>query len=44
MQIAPVFAVLLVLGVVGFLLNLSLRLIEKRTCFWAYRVPDGGGI
>jgi NitT/TauT family transport system permease protein len=44
MQIAPVFAVLLVLGVIGFLFNLALRLVEKRTCFWAYRAPDGGGV
>lgn len=38
MQIAPVFAVLLILGLVGFLMNLAVRLLERRFCFWAQRM------
>jgi len=37
MQIAPVFAVLLILAVVGYLANAGIRLLEKRFCFWAQR-------
>jgi NitT/TauT family transport system permease protein len=37
MEIAPLFAVLLILGLVGFAMNFALRLIERRCCFWAQR-------
>ena len=35
MEIASVFAVLIILGVVGFLMNYAIRVAEKRFCFWA---------
>lgn len=38
MEIAPVFAVLLILGLIGFLMNYTVRLIERRFCFWAQRM------
>jgi len=37
MQIAPVFAVLLILAVVGYLANMGIRALERRFCFWAER-------
>ncbi len=43
MQIAPVFAVLLILGLVGFLMNLAIRLLERRFCFWAQRMNRAPG-
>ncbi len=41
MEIAPVFAVLLILGLIGFLMNYTVRLIERRFCFWAQRMSRG---
>ncbi len=38
MEIAPVFAVLLILGLIGFLMNVIVRLVERRFCFWAQRM------
>jgi NitT/TauT family transport system permease protein len=37
LQIAPMFAVLAILGLVGFLSNWAIRLAERRLCFWAQR-------
>jgi NitT/TauT family transport system permease protein len=37
MEIAPVFAVILLLAVIGFLMNALVKLAERRFCFWAYR-------
>jgi NitT/TauT family transport system permease protein len=43
MEIAPLFAVLIVLGVIGYVFNLVIRLAERRVCFWAQRAtrPEG---
>ena len=44
MQIAPVFAVVIVLGVVGYAFNALIRCCERAVCFWAQRGgPPGGG-
>jgi NitT/TauT family transport system permease protein len=37
MEIAPLFAVILLLGIVGFLMNYAVVLLERRYCFWAQR-------
>jgi NitT/TauT family transport system permease protein len=37
MEIAPMFAVILLLAVIGFLMNHAVSLIERRYCFWAQR-------
>lgn len=37
MEIAPVFAVLLLLGVIGFAFNHIIKVAERRFCFWAQR-------
>lgn len=37
LQIAPVFAVLLILALIGYLSNVAIRSIERRLCFWAQR-------
>jgi NitT/TauT family transport system permease protein len=37
MQIAPVFAVLIVLAFVGYAMNIAVRLVERRYCFWVER-------
>ncbi len=37
MEIAPLFAVILLLGVIGFLMNYAVALVERRYCFWAQR-------
>ena len=37
MEISPMFAVILLLGVIGFLMNYAVTLIERRYCFWAQR-------
>lgn len=37
MEIAPVFAVILLPGVIGFLMNALVKLAERRFCFWAHR-------
>lgn len=44
MEIAPLFAVLVILGAIGYLLNAAIRAIERRVCFWARRGtrPEGG--
>jgi ABC-type nitrate/sulfonate/bicarbonate transport system permease component len=37
MEIAPLFAVILLLALIGFLMNHVVSLIERRYCFWAQR-------
>ncbi len=37
LEIAPLFAVILLLGVIGFLMNYAVGLLERRYCFWARR-------
>ncbi|SFU22376.1 ABC transporter permease [Mesorhizobium sp. YR577] len=37
MQVAGVFAILIVLGVIGFALNMLMRALENYFCFWARR-------
>ena len=37
LQIASVFAVLLILALIGYLSNLAIRSIERKLCFWAQR-------
>jgi NitT/TauT family transport system permease protein len=37
MEIAPMFAVIVLLAVIGFLMNHAVSLIERRYCFWAQR-------
>jgi len=37
MEIAPMFAIILLLAVIGFLLNHIVTLVERRYCFWAQR-------
>ena len=46
LQIAPMFAILLILGVIGYLANVVIRMLERRYCFWAQRgvqITDGQG-
>jgi len=42
MQIAPVFAVLIVLAFVGYAMNIAVRLAERRYCFWVERSGPQG--
>jgi NitT/TauT family transport system permease protein len=37
LQIAPMFAILFILGLIGYLSNYAIRLAERRFCFWAQR-------
>jgi NitT/TauT family transport system permease protein len=37
MEIAQLFAVILLLAVIGFLMNHVVSLVERRYCFWAQR-------
>jgi len=37
MEIAPLFAVIVLLAVIGFLMNYLVSLFERRYCFWAQR-------
>ncbi len=37
METPPMFAVILLLAVIGFLMNYVLTLVERRCCFWAQR-------
>ena len=37
MELAPMFAIILLLGVIGFLMNHAVGLVERRCCFWAQR-------
>lgn len=37
MALAPLFAVIVLLGVIGFLMNHAVGLLERRYCFWAQR-------
>ena len=37
MEIAPLFAVILLLALIGFLMNYAVGLLERRYCFWAQR-------
>lgn len=42
MQVGGVFAILFVLGVIGFSLNMIMRALEGYFCFWARRTKDFG--
>jgi NitT/TauT family transport system permease protein len=37
MEIAPVFGLLLILGIIGFAMNYAIKMLERRFCFWAQR-------
>jgi NitT/TauT family transport system permease protein len=37
MQLGPLFAVILLLALIGFLMNSAIGLLERRYCFWAQR-------
>jgi NitT/TauT family transport system permease protein len=37
MELGPEFAVILLLGVIGFAMNHVVKLAERRFCFWAHR-------
>jgi NitT/TauT family transport system permease protein len=37
METSPMFAVILLLAVIGFLMNYAVTLVERRYCFWAQR-------
>jgi ABC-type nitrate/sulfonate/bicarbonate transport system permease component len=37
MEISPMFAVILLLAVIGFLMNYAVGLVERHYCFWAQR-------
>jgi NitT/TauT family transport system permease protein len=37
MEIAPMFAVILLLALIGFLMNHAVSLVERHYCFWARR-------
>jgi NitT/TauT family transport system permease protein len=37
LEIAPMFAVIVLLGVIGFLMTHAVGLVERRYCFWAQR-------
>jgi ABC-type nitrate/sulfonate/bicarbonate transport system permease component len=37
MEISPMFAIILLLAVIGFLMNYAVGLVERRYCFWAQR-------
>ena len=37
METSPMFAVILLLAVIGFLMNYAVSLVERRFCFWAQR-------
>jgi NitT/TauT family transport system permease protein len=37
MEIASLFAVILLLAVIGFLMSYAVSLVERRYCFWAQR-------
>jgi NitT/TauT family transport system permease protein len=37
MEISPMFAVILLLAVIGFLMSYLVTLVERRYCFWAQR-------
>lgn len=38
MALAPLFAVIVLLAVIGFLMNYAVGVLERRYCFWAQRV------
>jgi NitT/TauT family transport system permease protein len=42
MELAPMFAVILLLAVIGFLMNYVMGMLERRYCFWAQRVNASG--
>ena len=37
MELAPLFAVILLLALIGFVMNHAIGLLERRYCFWAQR-------
>jgi len=46
MEIAPLFAVLILLGAIGYVFNAAIRAVEQRVCFWAQRAaaPEASGL
>ncbi len=40
MELAPLFAIILLLGLIGFLMNYAVTLLERRYCFWAQRAAS----
>jgi NitT/TauT family transport system permease protein len=38
MELAPMFAVILLLAIIGYLMNYAMAVLERRYCFWAQRV------
>ena len=40
MEIAPLFAVIVLLGLIGFMMNHAVGLVERRYCFWAQRASS----
>jgi NitT/TauT family transport system permease protein len=42
MELAPLFAVILLLAMIGFLMNHAVGILERRYCFWAQRVNASG--
>ncbi|MES2481578.1 MAG: ABC transporter permease [Pseudomonadota bacterium] len=42
MQVGGVFAILVILGAIGFALNLLMQRLEKKYCFWARRQKNFG--
>ena len=43
MEIAPMFAIILLLAMIGFLMNHVVTLVERRYCFWAQRSTAATG-
>jgi NitT/TauT family transport system permease protein len=37
MQLAPLFAVIVLLALIGYLMNTAVGILERRYCFWAQR-------
>ena len=37
MQLAPLFAVIVLLALIGYLMNTAVAILERRYCFWAQR-------
>ena len=42
MELAPLFAVILLLAMIGFLMNHAVGILERRYCFWAQRINASG--
>ena len=42
LEIAPMFAVILILGLIGCLMSYAVSLLERRYCYWQYRSTSSG--